>query len=213
MTNYALLTSLAVCWTCQAQTPTMSPSQIQVSLLGDMRGDAALDMRSQSDNPHGFFVPDEFREFRSPARSAGVSISIGQLEHSVPNEALQAAARTQKLSRAGQHSKAIVEFEAAIRLDPEFASAQNALGIEYGRCGRLEDAAAAFKRVIQLAPEEFAGHYNLGLAMFQGGDLPGAFESVRRALQLAPAEPAVNLFLRQFATAYGAKKDAGVTIR
>ena len=175
----------------------MSPDQIQSRLLADMRGDAALDLQSQTDSPNSFFTP---------ARSAGPAISIRQLRHKVPKDALRAAARAKKLSRAGEHAKAVADLEAAIRLDPEFASAQNALGIEYGRCGRLEDAAAAFRRVIDLAPGEWAGHYNLALTMLGSGDLPRAIESARRALQLSPAEPGVKLFLDDLRAANGEKK-------
>ena len=197
MTNYRFLTCLAVCWTSSAQTPPMSPEQIQSQLLGDMRGDAAIDLQSRPDIPHTLFTP---------ARSASPAISIGLLRHKVPKPAFRAASRAKNLSRAGEHSKAVVELEAAIRLDPQFVSAQNALGIEYGRCGRLEDAAAAFRRVIELAPGEWAGHYNLALTMLSGGDLPRAIDSARRALQLAPGQTDVKFFLDDLLAANSEKK-------
>ena len=173
----------------------MSPEQMQLRQLHDMKGDAALTLHPQSHSPHTFFAPFELEEPPPHAGPPGNSISIKQLQHKVPKEALQAAARAQNLSRAGEYSKALVELEAAIRRDPEFVPAQNALGIEYRRCGRLEEAIAAFSSVTQLAPEEWASHFNLGVALFQIGDLPGALQSERRALQLYPAQPDANLFL------------------
>jgi Flp pilus assembly protein TadD len=195
MTKRSLLAILSICRAVPAQTTTMSPTQIQATLLGDLRGDAALDLQALSDAPQNFLVPVEFHESQTPARPAGGAISIRQLRHRVPKEALRAAGRAQKHSRGGKHSEAIVEFEAAVRLDPEFASARNALGIEYARCGRIEEAVAAFRRVIESAPGEWSGHYNLALMMLQSGDLPGALQRGRRARQLAPAQPAVNLFI------------------
>lgn len=208
MTNYGVLMCFAVCWTCSAQSTPISLDQVQASLLRSLRGDAALDLQSQAESPHGFPAPVEFHESQRTAPSGGGSISIRQLQHKVPKEALRAASRAHRSSRAGRHSEAILELEAAILRDPEFASAQNALGIEYGRCGRLEDAAAAFHRVIELAPDEWTGHYNLALTMLRSGDPQRAVENARRALQLAPAQPAVNMFLDYLGAANGEKKTA-----
>jgi len=180
-------------WACSAQT-IMSPEQIQAALLRDMRGDTDFDY-PLPDNPHNLIGPFEIRDPWSHERPSGESISIKQLRHKVPKEASRAAVRAEKWSRAGDHSKAAFELEAAIRWDPEFVAAYNALGVEYERCGRLGEAAAVFSQVIQLAPEAWVGHYNLGVAMFQSGDLPGSVQSERRALQLSPGQPTVNLFL------------------
>jgi Flp pilus assembly protein TadD len=190
-----LVMCFIVCGTCSAQTPTMSAEQIQMRLLHDMKGDAAVTLNPQSHSPHSFFASFELEAPPPQVRPPGDSISVKRLQHKVPKEALQSAARAQKFSRAGEYSRAVVELEAAIRRDPEFVPAQNALGIEYRRCGRLEEAVAAFGRLTHLAPEEWAGHYNLAVTLFQSGDFPGALQSGRRAVQIAPTRPTANLFL------------------
>jgi Flp pilus assembly protein TadD len=182
-----------------AQSPPAltSPEQVQAVLLGDMRGEAAGDLRSQYPQSHNgdSFEPFQLLRLHPPTHSPGETISINQLQHKVPKDALQAAGRAKKWSRMGQHSKAAVELEAAIRRDPEFTSAQYALGIEYGRCGRFEEAAAAFRHVTQSAPADWSGHYYLNVAMFRGGELGQAIRSARRAFWLHPTEKSVNLFL------------------
>jgi tetratricopeptide (TPR) repeat protein len=123
-----------------------------------------------------------------------LTVSLAQLKHKIPKEALKAFKRGQELSEAGNHDLAAKELEKAITLDPEFAEARAALGVDYAQLMRFDEAAAELKRSIALDPSS-SGYYNLGLVYFQTGDMEAAETSVRKALQLPQSQPTTHLLL------------------
>ena len=128
-------------------------------------------------------------------KPAGEAISVSQLQHRVPKEAAKAFQRAMKFTRAGEHEKAAGELEAALRRDPEFANAENQLGVEYSNLGRWDEAENAFRRSTDIDPASWMGHYNLALTLYGRGDLSGAEQSARRALALSSENPRMHLLL------------------
>jgi tetratricopeptide (TPR) repeat protein len=128
-------------------------------------------------------------------KPAGETISVSQLQHRIPKEAAKAFQRGLKFSQVGAHDKAAAELEAALRRDPQLASAENQLGVEYSYLGRWEEAEQAFRRFIGIDPNSWMGHYNLTLTLYSGGDLRGAEQSARRALALSSENPRIHLLL------------------
>ncbi len=83
---------------------------------------------------------------------------------------------------------AIRHFQTAIRLKPEFYSAQNNLGAAYLNEGRWDDAISVYQELVgkirYATPGH--GHNNLGWAWFKKGNYPKAESSFRLALTLNP---------------------------
>jgi Tfp pilus assembly protein PilF len=86
----------------------------------------------------------------------------------------------------GQLEEAIIEFEEAIRLDPDHADAHLKLGTAYHKQGKLEEAIAAYKKVVELDPDSATAHSNLGLAYYDQGRLDEAIAAYKKAVELDP---------------------------
>lgn len=74
------------------------------------------------------------------------------------------------LSRFGQSKnrdllqQAILNFEQALELDPEYASAHNGLGSAFAQAGNLDAAISSWEKAVELKPDYDFPLYNLGLA-------------------------------------------------
>ncbi len=83
--------------------------------------------------------------------------------------------------------EAILEYEAALRIEPGYAEARNNLGVELARIpGRLADATALFETALEINPDLVGAHYNLGTVLFQQGLFSAACEQYEKALKLKP---------------------------
>jgi tetratricopeptide (TPR) repeat protein len=65
------------------------------------------------------------------------------------------------LSVAGSIDEAVQEYEAALELNPDYASAHNNLGSVLAAQGRLPDAIAHFRKAARLDPASVQAHRNL----------------------------------------------------
>jgi Tfp pilus assembly protein PilF/mono/diheme cytochrome c family protein len=87
---------------------------------------------------------------------------------------------------------ALLEYAAAVRLRPQDATGNNALGAALLAAGHPVQAARYLQAALQTRPDYFEGHYNLGFALAQQSDFVGAAEQFRVALQLQPQDAAVE---------------------
>ena len=62
---------------------------------------------------------------------------------------------------AGQLDEAAVEFQAAIRLQPDLLEAHNNLGVALVRQGRLDDAIRQFSESLRINPQDADAAENL----------------------------------------------------
>jgi Flp pilus assembly protein TadD len=144
-------------------------------------------------------------------KPTGETISVTQLQHKVPKAATKDFERAIKFSRAGEHEKAAAQLEAALRRDPEFASAENQIGAEYSYLGRWDEAENAFRRCTNIEPGSWMGHYNLALTLYSRGDLPGAEQSTRRALALSSENPRIRMLLGELLVLRDQTRAEGLT--
>ena len=96
-----------------------------------------------------------------------------------------------------QFTQAAVEYQKAIRLDPEYAEAYNNLGISLAEQGEMADAVKAFREAVRIDPEDAESQSNLGNALLQLGLAVEAVAPLREALRLHPDDPDVQEALRQ----------------
>jgi Flp pilus assembly protein TadD len=99
-------------------------------------------------------------------------------------------------STPGGLPQAIAEFEAALRIQPEFPDAQNDLGMALEDTpDRADEAIWHFNEALRMNPNLAQAHYNLGIALARAGRVPEAIGEYEAALRVQPdyAEACNNL--------------------
>ena len=91
------------------------------------------------------------------------------------------------MGRAGSDANAVkAEFREAIRLKPDFAEAQNNLGLVLTQSSEDEGAIAAFREAIRIAPNWADAHANLG-AVLTITEPAEAVKELEEAVKLEPS--------------------------
>jgi tetratricopeptide (TPR) repeat protein len=83
-------------------------------------------------------------------------------------------------------SRAIAEYQDALRIEPNSVRAHTDLGSAYAKLGRLSDAVAEYRAAIALAPDLAIPHNNLGNALSQLSRWNEAISEYQTALRLDP---------------------------
>ena len=99
-------------------------------------------------------------------------------------------------SAGGSLPEAISEFEAALRIQPDYPDAQNDLGMALDRTAdRSGEAAQHFREALRLRPGFAEAHYNLGIEYTRARRIPDAIDEYEAALRARPdyAEASNNL--------------------
>ncbi|HWQ54834.1 MAG TPA: tetratricopeptide repeat protein [Bryobacteraceae bacterium] len=96
------------------------------------------------------------------------------------------------LSDEGRQEEAIVEYQQALKLDPEFDLAQFGWGLALARQKRAADAANHYREALLINPSYAEAYNNLGLALGEPREAEGCY---RAAIRLRPdyAEARNNL--------------------
>jgi tetratricopeptide (TPR) repeat protein len=93
----------------------------------------------------------------------------------------------------GRLPEAISEYEAALKVEPNYPLARVNLGIALERDNRADDAIAQFKQALQEDPQDFRAHYNLADALASdSAQAPAAVAEYQAALQLNPDSARVH---------------------
>jgi protein O-mannosyl-transferase len=97
------------------------------------------------------------------------------------------------LGQKGQPDEAIRQFQAALRLNPDFAPAHNELATTLGQKGQLDEAIRQFQEAIRIEPGYTLVHFNLGNAFLEKGQTDDAIreyrEALRRKLRMSLGDP------------------------
>ncbi|MGA2603444.1 MAG: tetratricopeptide repeat protein [Verrucomicrobiia bacterium] len=101
------------------------------------------------------------------------------------------------LQQLGKVPEAIVHYEQALRLNPDYAEAHNNLGNALLQTGKIGEAIPQCEQALRIRPDYAEAHNNLGIALMGQGRLPEAIGHYEQALHLEPnyADPHYNLGL------------------
>src|SRR5205807_848437 len=101
--------------------------------------------------------------------------------------AIERLSRGNGLAAKGDLEGAIVEFRAALRINPNFFEAHNNLGNALLEHVDVEDAIAEYRAALRINPNFAEPHYNLGKVLLEAkGDVEGALAECRAALRINP---------------------------
>ena len=131
------------------------------------------------------------RGWRRAARAAWGLLLAGSIAFNLLNGLDRYAEERTKdgnvLLQAGDFPAAAQQFQAALRVEPALAVAQNDLGNALLRLGRTGEAAEHYGAAVRLQPQLPEARYNLGNVLTRLGRLPEAEAQYERALSLNPA--------------------------
>jgi len=90
------------------------------------------------------------------------------------------------LSDRGQLDEAMMHFQKAVEIQPDFAETYNNIGIVYWDKGRLDEAIAQFEKALKIQPENPQAYNNLGMVLAQKGLADEAITQFQKALAIEP---------------------------
>jgi len=90
------------------------------------------------------------------------------------------------LDQEGSFDEAMVHYQEAVQIKPDYADAHFNLGTALRRKGELDEAIAQYKEALRINPDHAAAHLNLGDALEQKGGLDEAISQYQQALQIYP---------------------------
>jgi protein O-mannosyl-transferase len=91
--------------------------------------------------------------------------------------------------------EAIVQYQASLQSNPDYAEAHYNLGLDLFQKGKVNEAIAQYQEALQINPDYAEAHNNLGNAFFQMGKMEEAIAQEQEALRIKPdnAETHYNL--------------------
>jgi tetratricopeptide (TPR) repeat protein len=104
--------------------------------------------------------------------------------------------------KLGDTSNAKLEYEKAIKVDPDCALAHYNLGNIYREEGLIKDAIKEYKTVVNITPRDIEAHYNLGIAYQEKGLIEHAIKEYKMVIKTDPNHVST---LNNLGTAYAIK--------
>jgi tetratricopeptide (TPR) repeat protein len=85
--------------------------------------------------------------------------------------------------------EAIVQYQKALELRPDYADVHYNLGNVLAARGRLDEAMAHYQKAVELKPAHALAHANFGSVLANQGQFEEAMAHYRRVLELKPGHP------------------------
>lgn len=136
--------------------------------------------------------------------------SLEALVRSRPGHADVHAALGHVLHAAARFADAESAFDAALRINPQYAEAVVGRAFAIGERGRAREGYAEFRRLFASMPDEFPLVFALGIYCMRFGWRDTGVAQLRRACELLPNAPFPRLFL---AAAYADAGDGAAAAR
>jgi tetratricopeptide (TPR) repeat protein len=90
------------------------------------------------------------------------------------------------LLKTGNADEAMVHYQMALEINPDYAEAHYNLGYALLKMGNVDEAIAHFQKALQINPDYADAHNNLGYALIQKGNVDEAIPHFQKALQINP---------------------------
>jgi len=90
------------------------------------------------------------------------------------------------LFQKGKVDEAIVHYQTALQINPDYAEAHINLGNALLQRGKVDEAIVHYQTALQIHPDDAKAQANLGNALFQKGNADEAIAHFQKALQINP---------------------------
>jgi tetratricopeptide (TPR) repeat protein len=90
------------------------------------------------------------------------------------------------LLKTGNVDEAMVHYQMALEIKPDFAEAHNNLGNFLFQKGSVDEAIVHYQMALEINPDYAEAHYNLGNALLKMGNVDEAIAHLQKALQINP---------------------------
>jgi tetratricopeptide (TPR) repeat protein len=90
------------------------------------------------------------------------------------------------LFKTGNVDEAMVHYQKALEINPDFAEAHNNLGNFLFQKGSVDEAIVHYQMALEINPDYAEAHYNLGNALLKMGNVDEAIAHLQKALQINP---------------------------
>jgi tetratricopeptide (TPR) repeat protein len=90
------------------------------------------------------------------------------------------------LFKTGHVDEAMVHYQKALEIKPDFAEAHNNLGNFLFQKGSVDEAMVHYQKALEINPDYAVAHYNLGNALLKMGKVDEAIAHFQKALQINP---------------------------
>ena len=90
------------------------------------------------------------------------------------------------LSARGDTERAVVHYQEALRINPDFAEVHYNLGITLWHADKVQEARQHWEQALRIKPDYAKAHYILGLALWQAGKVQEAGRHWEQALRINP---------------------------
>jgi len=127
-------------------------------------------------------------------RVAGV-VSADDLDLRAPRDAKKVFQKAQSMIEKGSTEDGLEQLKHAISIYPDYASARNALGIQYLKRRQLPDASEQFEYILSKAPKYFDARFNLGLVRLEQQRYADAVTELVAASSVDSAKAACHMWL------------------
>jgi tetratricopeptide (TPR) repeat protein len=114
----------------------------------------------------------------------------------------------QEMLQNGRVDEAIVAFQQALAIEPNFAKAHNNLGDALLQKGQVDEAIDHLRQALATQPDNAEAHNNLGNALFQKGRVDEAALHYQRALAIRPGFAQANYNLGNYFLQKGSVDEA-----
>lgn len=116
------------------------------------------------------------------------------------------------LGQEKKYDEAVLHFEEALRIKPDFFDALVNMGVTRFEQGRPEEAVSYYQRALDVEPRSGKAHMQLGLALIQLKKDEDALQHFRTALELAPNNPDVRTNLGLMLARQGKLSEASLQL-
>jgi len=116
-------------------------------------------------------------------------VTLHELNHRIPSKAEREFDRAWKARKKGQYETAILAFQSAIAIDPEFCAARNDLATSYLLAGQFDLAIEQFHKALEVDPNISGLYSNLSLAYLKQHRYYEAEYAARQSLVTANGDP------------------------